>query len=123
MKSFFRIFFMVLGVIFFILILVGAYLIVADPFEIRPLIKSITTQSAPTKNSTNEGVVDKNPLLSSDQEQALEKIGINPAALPANITPSMEKCFYSKLGSKRADEIKNGSEPTAADYFAARSCF
>ncbi len=123
MKKFLQAFFTTLGVIFFILIGIGVYLYMADPFQIKPLIKIIATQSTqPTKSTTNN-TTDKNPLLSPAQEQALEKIGIDPAALPSQITPAMEACFYIKLGAKRANEIKNGSQPTTSDYFAARSCF
>ncbi len=121
MKKFLQIFFMALGVIFFLLLAAGVYLYVADPYGIKPIIKSLTGQSAPaTKESGN--TADKNPLLSPTQEKALETIGINPANLPSKITPAMETCFYAKLGTARANELKNGAEPTAADYFAARSC-
>lgn len=119
---------MTLGVIFFILIIAGVYLYVADPFEIKPLVKSLVGQAVPTAQTTaatkqsGNTVVDKNPLLSPAQEQALEKVGIDPTTLPSKITPTMEQCFYSKLGTKRAEEIKGGAEPTAADYFVARSC-
>ena len=113
---------MTLGVIFFILIIAGGYFYVADPYEIKPLIKILTGQPAPEKKLTGDKTSDKNPILSPTQERALEKIGIDPAALPSKITPVMEQCFYAKLGDKRANEIKAGAEPTAADYFAARSC-
>ncbi len=111
-----------MGVIFTILIAVGAYLYVADPFEIKPLLKILTGGSAPSTAGGTGSTVNKNPLLSPQQEQALQKIGVDPAALPSTITPEMEKCFYAKLGATRANEIKNGSEPTASDYFIARSC-
>ncbi len=122
MKKFLQIFFITLGVIFFLLILGGVYLYVADPYGIKPIIKSFTSQSASTTPQTAGTSADKNPLLSPAQEKALEKIGIDPASLPSTITPTMEACFYAKLGAKRANEIKNGSQPTASDYFAARSC-
>jgi len=121
-KKFLQIFFITLGVIFFLLILGGVYLYVADPYGIKPIIKSFTDQPTPTAPQTTNTSADKNPLLSPTQEKALEKIGIDPAALPSTITPAMETCFYEKLGTKRANEIKNGSQPTAADYFAARAC-
>ncbi|EKD43371.1 MAG: hypothetical protein ACD_72C00310G0001 [uncultured bacterium] len=123
MKKFLQVFFIVLGVVFFVLILAGIYLYVADPFEIKPFIKSLTSQTASTKKQTGTNTVDKNPLLTPTQEQTLEKIGIDPATLPTQITPAMETCFYSKLGDKRTNEIKNGSTPTTADYLVARSCF
>ncbi len=122
MKKLLQIFFIILGVIFFILILAGTYLYVVDPFGIKPFIKGISSQTVPVAKKTDTSVVDKNPLLTPVQEQTLEKIGIDPATLPAKITPAMEACFYNKLGEKRANEIKNGATPSAADYFAARSC-
>jgi len=121
MKKFLQIFFIVLGIIFFIIIIAGAYLYVADPYEIKSLIKSLTEQTTPIKQEKGV-VVDKNPLLSPTQEQMLEKVGIDPSTLPTKITPAMEQCFYDKLGNKRANEIKGGSDPTPGDYFLARSC-
>jgi hypothetical protein len=121
MKKFLQIFFITLGIIFFILLVAGAYLYIADPYGIKPFIQNLTGQPVSTTKETG-GTTDKNPLLSPAQEQTLEKIGIDPAALPTSITPAMEQCFYAKLGNKRANEIKNGAQPTAADYFAARSC-
>ncbi len=79
----------------------------------------VSSSSTTETNSTS----DKNPLLSPAQEKTLESYGINPASLPSTITPEMETCFVSKLGSTRVAEIKNGSAPTASDYFAAKSCF
>lgn len=137
MKRFLQTFFMVLGIIFFILILGGAYLYVADPFNIKPLLKILTAATAPAapantpeapgasvevKKSTTFPAPTKNPLLTPTQEQALEKAGINPAALPTQITPAMAQCFYEKLGAHRANEIKAGAAPSLADYVAARSC-
>lgn len=122
MKKFLQIFFTTLGVIFFILLAVGVYLYVADSYGIKPIIKSLTGQSTPPTKETGSAV-DKNPLLSPAQEKALEKAGIDPAALPSEITPAMEACFYTKLGAARANEIKNGAQPTPGDYFIARSCF
>lgn len=123
MKKFLQIFFTTLGVIFFILLVAGVYLYVADPYGIKPLIRSLTGQSATTTKNTDSTTADKNPLLSPAQEQALEKIGIDPATLPTKITPAMQACFYGKLGAARANEIKNGAQPTMNDYFIARSCF
>lgn len=126
MRKFLQIFFITLGVIFFIIIIGGIYLYVADPYGIKPIINNLTGQSTPAEEpgDNNDAInnVDKNPLLSPAQEQALEKIGIDPEALPSAITPAMEECFYTKLGATRANEIKNGSEPTPADYFSVRSC-
>lgn len=122
MKKFLQIFFITMGVIFTLLIAVGVYLYVADPYGIKPLIKILTGGSAPATSGMGNSTADKNPLLTPSQEKTLQAIGIDPAALPSTITPAMEKCFYEKLGTTRANEIKNGSEPTASDYFIARAC-
>lgn len=120
MKKFLHIFFITLGVIFFLLLIAGAYVYIADPFGIRPIIKSLTTP--PPKESTTPAAKN-NPLLTPAQNEALKSVGVDPSTLPSKITPEMERCFYAKLGATRANEIKNGAEPTMSDYFAARSCF
>jgi len=132
MKQWYKIvrgFFITLGVIFFILLIVLAYVIIADPFNLRPLYTLLTSPAPITATSTpqvttNTNTVTKitNPLLSPAQEQALQKIGVDPAKLPTTITPQMEACFARTLGQTRTDEIKNGSAPTAGDFFTARSC-
>ena len=120
MKKILTRFFVTLGVIFFIIICVGAYIWFADPFEIRPLINTLTSGDGTV--TVSDGV-DKNPTLSESQETALEKIGIDPAILPTTITSEMEACFTEKLGAKRVLEIKNGDSPTATEVFTAHSCY
>ncbi|PIR76241.1 MAG: hypothetical protein COU32_03150 [Candidatus Magasanikbacteria bacterium CG10_big_fil_rev_8_21_14_0_10_42_10] len=128
MKRFFNIFFVTLGVIFFLLILAGVYFYIADPFGLKqPFIdyeikKDATSTPSTVTSAPDQTTTNKNPLLSPTQEKTLEKLGIDPATLPTTITPAMEQCLYSKLGTTRANEIKNGASPTAGDYFAARSC-
>jgi len=123
---FLKTFFTTLGVIFFLTLLTGAYLYIADPFELKPLIKTLIGQPAEQVSDTtvesDTSPSDKNALLSPEQEKAAEALGIDPAALPSEITPAMEQCFYEKLGAERANEIKAGAEPTATDYFKARTC-
>jgi len=66
---------------------------------------------------------DKHPLLSADQEKTLEKIGIDPAKLPNEITPAMEQCFTEKLGADKVSKIKSGEEePSVIDFLKAQSC-
>ena len=124
MKKLITYFFVVLGVIFFILICAGSYVWFADPFEIRPFIKMLTSDetTADAAGADQEGV-DKNAGLSQAQESALESIGINPANLPSSITPAMEVCFTEKLGVSRVAEIKGGEQPTPAEVFATRACY
>ncbi len=131
MKKFIQTIFILLGVIFFILIVAGIYLYVADPFKIKPIINNLTEQSVPTKkeiipskqtDTTNNAAVNKSLILTPSQIQTLQKIGVNPNIIPTSISPAMEQCFYDKLGVNRADEIKGGAQPTAVDVFKIRSC-
>lgn len=117
MKKILNIFFVALGVIFLLLII---FLFAFSP--INPLSLFRHTDSSTTE-VTNNSSQDKNPLLTPTQEKTVESLGINPASLPATITPAMESCFTSKLGAARVQEIKNGSSPTASDYYTAKSCF
>ncbi len=119
MKKFLTYFFVTLGIVFFIIICSLAYLWFADPFGIRPMIDAFTA-------THNEGEIlqkDKNPILSDEQEKALEKIGIDASSLPTEITPEMEKCFVEKLGASRVIEIKNGDEPSVKEVFITRECY
>jgi hypothetical protein len=131
METFLKIvkwFFIVLGVIFFILILLLIAFVIVDPFKLRPLVSSIVeipfisspiSDSTTTEPSTSK---DRHPLLTEQQEDTLEAMGINPATLPTEITPALEDCFTQKLGAERVSEIKAGSEATAVDYLKAKDC-
>lgn len=120
MKKFFTIFFVTLGVIFFILILIGIYLYVADPFNIKPLLSG--SDSSVSAVTNGGAVVDKNPALSPAQEKTLETFGIDPATVPSEITPEQEACFVQILGAERVAEIKAGDTPTATEFFKAKGC-
>lgn len=121
-------FFTVLGVIFFILIILGLYGWYANVFGLRTAWQSSGLSIGAMVNiaTGNNGIkannVDKNPLLSAEQEAKLESLGIDPAKLPSTITPAMEVCFNQKLGIQRTNEIKQGSSPTAEDFLKAQSC-
>lgn len=127
-------FFVTLGVVFFILILIGVYLFTADPFGIKPLLGNLGItpstavdmltgkQTAPTTTTTKTGTTTKNPLITPEQEKTLQSMGIDTAKLPTSITPALEDCFTKKLGAQRADEIKKGSAITPMDVLKAGSC-
>lgn len=123
-----NIFFVVLGIIFFILIIVLSYIWIADPFNLKPLLSSsnispISVIKIMTGNNEVEiDNIDKNPLLTEEQEAQLESIGIEPSDLPSKITLKMEKCFIEKLGEKRTNEIIQGDSPTTMDFLKAKSC-
>jgi hypothetical protein len=121
MKKFFTIFFITLGIIFFIIILALSYLFIADPFKIRPMLFGSKQNVADSKNIAP---TQKSSGLSDPQKKALEAVGINPANLPSpsSITPTQEKCFTEKLGAARVSEIKAGAIPTAVEIFTAKSC-
>lgn len=125
MKKFLNVFFVVLGVIFFILIIIGTYLFVVDPLNIKPLIfgspatSSVTTSST-TSNTT--ATTDKNPNLNATQEKALETFGIDPAAVPTSFTLEQQACFTKILGEARVNAIKAGDSPTATEYLSVRGC-
>lgn len=121
MKKFFNIFFVTLGVIFFLLIIAGTYFYITDPYGIRPIIESLAQPSSSTTRTS--GAVDKHPLLSSEQEQVLQSFGIDPAKLPTQITAEQEACFVQALGSARVQEIKSGSTPTAGEMMKASPCW
>jgi hypothetical protein len=130
MKKVIHIFFEVLGVLFFGLIVIGVYVFVADPFNLKPLFTTNqpTTELGVTQDeqlniqSDTQVTADKNSALSPEQEQRLESLGVDPARIPSAITPEQEACFIDTLGATRVKEIKAGSNPSPLEFFQARSC-
>lgn len=126
MKKFLNIFFVILGIIFFIIILFLSYVYLTDTLGIKTLIsgEDIATEEVKVNIATSNDTQtqDKNSLLNSSQEKTLESIGVNPSKLPNEITPEMQNCFEIKLGKDRADEINKGDEPTIVDFLKAQSC-
>ncbi len=124
MKIFLNIFFVVLGVIFFIIILFGIYFYVADPLNLKPLLFG----SDATGNSSNgeSDVTSKDSggpsFLSDSQQEALEIIGINPNNIPSEFTAEQTTCFEKILGVARVAEIKAGEAPTMIEYIRAKDC-
>jgi hypothetical protein len=129
MKKLLTYFFCTLGVIFFAMLCTLAYLWFADPFNLRPLITSFIADEPVIPTLVEETTIptapvqDKNTLLSPVQETALEKIGIDPAKLPSEITPEMKTCFTTKLGATRVAEIVNGDAPSPLEAFQTRDCY
>lgn len=121
MKKFLTIFFVTLGVIFFILILGAVYLFVFDPLHLGPILFG-STADIQLQDNNGSAKTDTHPLLSETQEKTLETFGIDPARIPSEITPSQEKCFENKLGKARVEEIKAGDSPTAVEFFTAKEC-
>lgn len=131
MKFIFK-FFVVLGVIFFCLLLALGYFIVADPYNLRPLFFSMYESSkqndesataVPTSNQTTDGEPSGNAQNVSDgQAQALEAMGMDASSVPAQFTPEQIKCFVGVLGQSRVDAIVAGATPTPTEYFQAKGC-
>lgn len=112
--------FVVLGVIFFIIIIAGIWFFVADPLDLRPLIDPLIFGKGAEINLDN--YIDKNPNLTSEQEKALELIGVDPAKIPNQITPELEDCFTEKLGIQRIKEIEASGQPSISDLLKVKSC-
>ena len=111
----------ILIVLLIILVLViagGAYLY----FSLKPFFFDTQPAASQTAGDVTATTTDKHPLLTPDQEQTLEKFGVDPTKLPTQITPAMEACFTAKLGEERVNAIKGGEAPTAVDFFKAQSC-
>lgn len=121
MKKFFNIFFVILGIIFFVLILAGTLFYVIDPYNLKPLLFG-SDSKIESSDSTSTTQQDKNPILNEKQEKALETVGIDPANVPTNFTPEQESCFVEKIGAQRVSEIKAGDAPTASELIKGRNC-
>ena len=117
MKKILNIFFVTLGVIFFIIIIATPYFFIFGPFKGGSFDSNSVFQTGETSNEQTD-----HPYLNESQENALRTFGINPASLPSEITPEQEACFESKLGEERVAEIKSGDSPTMDDYFKAKDC-
>ncbi|MEK7167638.1 MAG: hypothetical protein AAB791_01400 [Patescibacteria group bacterium] len=115
MKKLLIILIILLSVIILLLASLGIFAyIVSKPF--------LDSKYSLDNQDTASVSTDKHPLLSESQEAMLEKVGIDPAKLPTEITPEMQTCFVDKLGQERVDEIIKGAAPGALDFFKAQSC-
>lgn len=122
MKKFFTIFFVTLGVIFFLLLLAGSWFYITDPLNLKPLLFGSTPATHNTASTETTTQTSSDNALSPAQQAALETIGIDADSLPSEITPEQEACFTAALGAERVAEITAGDAPTATEYFNARHC-
>jgi len=150
MKTFLWWFFAVLGFIFFWIIVGAIYFVVADPFNLRPLVNMLwqasesKTNPAPAQrvpaepaapltteptDETGSQSVNQTPLqtatqspgLNADQAAALDSVGLDANAA-SSITPEQEVCFVQILGQARVDAVKAGAVPSASEFFSVRGC-
>ena len=113
MKKVLNVFFVTLGVIFFILILMGLYFYITDPLNLKPLLFGGSEYSVEVDSSTT--IQDKHPVLNESQERVAETLGIDPATLPTELTAEQRACFAETLGEARVAEIVGGDSPNATD--------
>ena len=125
MKKILTIFFVTLGVIFFMLILaVAAWLLLGLTGDEITVVNGVgeVEETSALAGEMQEEIIDSNPMLNEQQETALETLGIDPATLPSTISPEQEACFESQIGAERVREIKAGDTPTAAEILKGRGC-
>ncbi len=109
-----------LGIIFILLILT---LIFINQFNIKSFINvDNITQKKENTEITNTNTNTKNSLLTDNQIQKLESIGIDTEKLSTTITPEMMTCFEEKLGKERVLEIDKGDAPSAIEVIKTSSC-
>lgn len=136
MKWIYR-FFVLLGIIFFVILLALAYFIIVDPYNLRPVFQSMyetnSTRESDTVpsniNSDADSTADTTPTpsraptgVNENQAKALESVGINPESVPAQFTPEQITCFVGILGQARVDAIVAGATPTPTEFFQAKGC-
>jgi len=134
-------FFVVLGVIFFVLLVIVISFFIKDPYNLRPMLVPVISEMIfpnsssrinkddGLRTSSNNHPEDTNLLevsgsgsLTSDQADALKANGVDPNSLPTTITPEQEECFVKIFGQTRVNEIKAGGTPTATEFIKGTSC-
>ena len=132
-----RTFFVALGVIFFILLVIVIYFFIKDPYNLRPILMPVISEMIFSNSSSSDDLktisnntpeyttslkVNGSSSLTSDQANALKAIGVDPNSLPTTITPEQEECFVKIFGQTRVNEIKAGGTPTATEFIKGTSC-
>ena len=128
-------FFVTLGIIFLVLLCIGLYLFIADPYNLKPLIfgnhhsvstfsptKESSTETAAIETSTSSDVATDSFKLSEAQKQALIELGIDPASVPTTITVEQKICFVGALGEARVADIQAGAVPGAFELLKVKPC-
>lgn len=127
-KKVLNIFFVTLGVIFFIILSLLSYIyFTTDLFSFfsnndLPVENSVTVDVSGDNASTTESVTPNTLKVSPTQEKALETIGVKVESLPSNFTPEQIACFETVLGTARVKEIKAGDTPTMTELIKAKGC-
>ncbi len=144
MKNFILYFFAALGFIFLIILIWLSYFIIADPYNLKPLLlgsqqsytETRSTDSDESSQNASEEVSAETGTesdststntratfnLSPAQKEALINLGISPESVPDSISVEQEQCFVNVLGESRVAEIRAGAVPGAIEFFKAKSC-
>jgi hypothetical protein len=138
-------FFAGMGVLFSVLLLGILWFYVTDPYNLKPLLFGTmnssllfeealedatipdTTQATDTASQeTSLSETSPSPsagfVLLPAQRQALIQFGVDPAAIPAEITGTQMTCFVEALGAPRVAEIQSGAVPTPIEFLRANVC-
>lgn len=107
-------FFVTLGVIFFVLILSGAYFWYTDVWGVRTFVSLMQAEPPAT---TQETSVD----ATTQQRERLESFGLDPNIMDS-LTAEDEDCFAAAIGADRVAEIKAGAIPTMSEFAASADC-
>lgn len=136
-KNFFTNFFMVLGILFVIILILLTVLFITDPYNLKPMffgtsgttqttakpvapVTTNTTTTASTSDTT--ATTDTTFTLSAAQKQALVGLGIDPNSVPETVSAEQVLCFEGKLGAPRVAEIRTGAVPSTFELIKVKSC-
>lgn len=137
MKNIITQIFVTLGVILLILVLIGLYFFIADPYNLKSLFSSgsaapqsyspadtdvESTADSTDSSATTTAVASGGFELSRGQKEALVSLGIDPDAVPDSVSAEQEACFAGVLGEERVAEIKAGAVPSNFELLKAQSC-
>jgi hypothetical protein len=119
--------FVIFGVLFVILLLIGVgfYLstTLGSPTDSYSKMPAAAISSDAFGTTSTEGVKsDTEFTLTDAQKQALGSFGIDSASLPSSISAEQEACFVAELGRERVDAIKVGGTPSAMDFIRVKNC-
>lgn len=110
----------VTGILFVgVVIVLIVYITIAKPFAIDP---QNTPSAISQPQSSGETTTSSNPLLTPEQETALQNLGVDTSALPTTISPAQMDCAIAALGEARVQELVTGAQLTLMDVYKAKGC-
>jgi hypothetical protein len=115
-KKILKILGIIILVILLLLILLLGALAIIKPYgiDITKVIPALLDKD--TTNSYDH------PYLTTQQENLLKSIGVEPEDIPTQITPGQEQCAVETLGQEKVNEIKAGSTPSITDILKLKTC-